>query len=475
MKKKNKKTLFFLILLLTVLIGAYAGITVYNKQEAEKPSETETTEASEQLLSLDKDSMERISVKREEEELVFVKKGDVWVYEKEEGLEIKQSGISNMQTVFSSLKAGSTISENREELKQYELENPVLTITAKDKDRESTLYVGMKNTVTGDYYAYTSEKEGIYTISSTTVGYFDRSLYDMAVTESFPAVSEASFFSLETDWKGDHYRTEYLEESIYDASGMMTWYVTEPFEHEYVAHTTTLDKIFAGIAAMSFDELAAYKPEEALLAKLGFSEPQGRLAFTYSTEVDNTTTEFVDINPDDLETYVLIIGNLSEDGSSYYVMAEGSDQVVTAPASALNEILQYNSRDIVNKYFALINISTVERVEFMVEGDQTYELIPPQEEAEDEAAGELRNLYQEIISINAEKLVEPQAEPYKKLPIKIVFHRNTEPVEFTVEFAEYDTSYYLAIVNGEAIYLVNRRDYDKYAVDIPEGFNSLNE
>lgn len=476
MNKKKTRTMIVLIVLLAALAGAYAGITAYNKKEKPKENpETSTGSAVTQLLSMERDLVDRISVETAEEYMSFVKKDDVWVVETEEDFDLKQSSLNNMVSVLTNLKAGRTIEETRTNLEEYGLDEPVITVTATAAGKYSVLYIGIKNTVTGDYYAYTSESEGVYTISASDAAYFETSLYELAALEAMPDIAEGSYFSLEVDWGENHYRTEYMEDSVYDASNMMTWFVTEPYEHEYVAQTTVLDTIFEGITGLSYEKLAAYKPDEALLKDMGFETPQGRLAYTYSDEVNNMDDDAEAVDPADLKKFVLLVGNLDESGSYYYVKEESSDQVYLIAASSLDEIMKYNAKDIVNKYFALINIETVDRVTFTIEGGSSYELITPKAVDEGEAVDAMRSLYQDIIGIHAEKLTDPIDEPYKFLPISVVFHRNTEPYEYTVQFAEYDTSFCLAIVNGEAIYLVNKRDYEQYNIDIPKGFDSLSE
>ena len=120
-----------------------------------------------------------------------------------------------------------------------------------------------------------------------------------------------------------------------------------------------------------------------------------------------------------------------------------------------------------------INIDSVDSVEIVLDDKSEYTMNPPSSEEKDNASEKLKDLYQSIISVHAEKVVDSYTGTLSMLPLSVTFHRNVDPKTYKIEFAEYDTSYYLAVVDGEGIYLVNKRDYDQYCVDLKEGFETL--
>ena len=88
---------------------------------------------------------------------------------------------------------------------------------------------------------------------------------------------------------------------------------------------------------------------------------------------------------------------------------------------------------------------------------------------------EIRSLYRSIISINAEKVIDIEEEEKEWLDFQVTFKRNDEKEDIVLKFAVYDANFYLASVNGEARYLVNKRDFENYKSTILEGFQKFSE
>lgn len=460
MKKKKTKTLALLCAVLAVLLAAYAAVTVYNNRPSGTENETDTQEEKAQVLALEGTVTEMV-VESADGTLEFILENEVWSEKSHPGFEMRQTALGSMADVFGNLPATHTIEEKTENLAEYGLDAPQYVLTARTAEgAEAVLYIGMQNTITTEYYVYAEGVPGVYTVGTTSVSYFKRNLMDFAVLPSFPSVSEGDFYSLETRNGEERLKAEVLTESAYDMSGILSWYVTEPFTHEYVAHTTTLDAILAKIAELTYSKAASYGADGAELARMGLDKPKKELAFTYAGEDAGT------------KSFRLLIGNADETGSYYYVQEEGSELALMINKESLDQILAYTSKDIVNKYFALISIDTVNTVEVAMDQKQ-YILTTPEDGAEDAAANAVREVYQSIISIHAERIIDSQTGPFTMLPLTLTFRRNTEPELYQIQFAEYDTSYYLAIVDGEGIYLINRRDYSQYCEDVGAGFQKI--
>lgn len=473
MKKKKKRTLVLLCACLVILVGAYAAVMAYNQKPADKEQETAAEETVKILET--EGTISKIRVESQNGTMSFILKDDVWYEENNVGFNIRQSSLMNMAGLFTSLAATHTIEQNTENLADYGLDKPQYVLTGTTAEgKEAVLYVGMQNTVTSEYYVYTDELAGVYTVGAASVNYFTRNLMDFAELPEYPYVTEGNFQSIETINNGEHMKAEVLSESEYDMSGLLMWYVTEPYEHEYVAHTTTLDTIMSAVAELSYSKAAAFNASAEELAAMGLAEPSKELAFTYKeadteTEATETTAEAA---PAEILSYHLYIGN--DNGNGYYYVQEKDSKLVMLMAkSSLDTILAYTSKDIVNKYFALINIDSVDSIEIVLDDKSEYTMNPPGSEAKDDASEKLKDVYQSIIGIHAEKVVDSYTGTLSMLPLSITFNRNVDPKTYKIEFAEYDTSYYLAVVDGEGIYLVNKRDYDQYCANLKEGFEAL--
>lgn len=468
MKKKKTRTLVLLCVFLAALVGVYAALMAYNsyqeKKEMEQMMEDYNNDDTLRIAVLD-GTVTSVKMESKDRTLEFALEDETWVEVNNEGFPVKQPSMGNLTSAFTELATTHTVEENTENLAEYGLDNPQFVLTAKNADgEEGVIYVGMQNAVTAEYYIYTEAVSGVHTVAAASINYFARNLVDFAELPKYPYVTEGNFVSFETVNGEEHMKAETLTESDYDMSGLMTWYVTEPFEHEYVAHTTTLDKIMAAAAELSYSTAEAYNPSEAELEAMGLANPEKELAFQYKEYSDGTTVN------DEVFDYHLYVGNQKEGTDYYYVQEKGSKLILLMSKSALDEVLSYTAKDIVNKYFALINIETVDSIDVELDGTK-YELITPKEGDKDE--DERRDLYQTIISAHAEKVVDSQTGNFKLLPLSVTINRNAEPRTVQIQFAEYDNNYYLAMVDGEGIYLVNKRDYDQYCADVKAGFEAL--
>ncbi len=483
---KKKKTIFILGIFLVLLIGVYGIIIMNNKKQKEKEEETTQTETQETktLLNLNKEDIVKLSYIKENNTMEFEKKEDTWIYTSNPELPLLQNYLTNMISIFTNLAATRTIEETTNNLNEYGLEKPAYTITVTTSDqKQTTLYLGIKNPITSDYYAYIDGVEGVYTIGSDRFSYFDYPIYEMAQADIFPTIDSSSIDELSLTWNGQEIKLETLEESSYDSSNLISWYLTSPFEHEIAADSSLIDTQLQKIENIMYAKLAAFQSSpftEEQLEEMGFTNPKGKISFHYIDSKTGTLEE---------KSYTMLIGN-SDGGEYYYAMEEGSNKVNFIGASTIDSIMSYTANEYIYKYFALVNIETVDEVlvqeEKMIlrlkdipktspkenEGEEESTSI---EEEQEQRESEIRSLYRTLISIHAEKIVEMVEEEIEWLNFQVTFKRNDEKEDIVLKFAVYDSNFYLASVNGEARYLVNKRDFENYKSTILEGFQKFSE
>lgn len=482
---KKKKTIFILGIFLVLLIGVYGIIIMNNKKQKEEETTQTETQETKTLLNLNKEDIVKLSYIKENNIMEFEKKEDTWIYTSNPELPLLQNYLTNMISIFTNLAATRTIEETTNNLNEYGLEKPAYTITVTTSDqKQTTLYLGIKNPITSDYYAYIDGVEGVYTIGSDRFSYFDYPLYEMAQADIFPTIDSSSIDELSLTWNGQEIKLETLEESSYDSSNLISWYLTSPFEHEIAADSSLIDTQLQKIENIMYAKLAAFQSSpftEEQLEEMGFTNPKGKISFHYIDSKTGTLEQ---------KSYTMLIGN-SDGGEYYYAMEEGSNKVNFIGASTIDSIMSYTANDYIYKYFALVNIETVDEV-LVQEEDMIFRLkdIPKTssgenqsgeeesttiEEEQEQRESEIRSLYRSIISINAEKVIDIEEEEKEWLDFQVTFKRNDEKEDIVLKFAVYDANFYLASVNGEARYLVNKRDFENYKSTILEGFQKFSE
>lgn len=484
--KKREKNFIILILALIIFLGLYLMLTNFNKMKEMEEINSNIEETIE-LTSLDKSIISELSYKNSKISLNFIKIDDTWYYKDDESLSITQSAISNMINNVYNIKAKRQVEENITNLANYGLDKPAYTIILKAEDgTETHINIGIKNSVTGDFYAYIKGIEGVYTIGNSISTYFDYELMDLVQIKSLPTVEATVFTSAIITREDEELELKLIEAgSDYDVSQTRVWFIGKPYEYERAVDTSVLEEILTQIGSLAYSSMVKDKITEEDLLEYELKEPLGKIHYTYvvsdTTETGETKNEEVSVT--------LYIGNETED-AFYYVLQEGAETIFLMDKDSVNEILELTSNQLLNKYFAMVNIKTVDSVEIEVNGESYHlEVFHEEETTESETTvtntyyydGEevdldkSKSFYTSLIGIKAEKIIEdPETISDSKPILKIKFNRNTSVLEtLEVEYALYNTAYYQVTINGETEYLVNKRDLESYIEIIETYFEEL--
>ena len=162
--EKQKKQFLGMLLVLAVLAAAYGGIHVYNQKQEEKEASEEEAEKL-TVVDFKTDDVTAFS---------YVLGGQVYAYTKTDGEWTWDGDISlTLDTSQIDAMLESEITDG-EDLAQYGLENPSGIITLTTADGTTTLQLGDKNAVTGQYYLKVAESDKIYLVSRDLSGTFSK-------------------------------------------------------------------------------------------------------------------------------------------------------------------------------------------------------------------------------------------------------------------------------------------------------------
>lgn len=465
-RKKKNNGLWIACLLLVILAGCYALVLVMNR---EKP--TEVNEEKVILLSMKREEIAQISYQNKEGTYSFQNVNNNWVSREEPHETLSQSYLVNIRNLFTGLEAESVVEVQTQNLENYGLDRPSYRVTAFTETGEGqTLFIGDLNTSVDQYYAYTDTKEGVYLISKKAAAYLDYRLSDMISTQNIPYMAAETVSVYRYTWKGETISLEKKEEgSLYDASDVLIWFLTTGFSHEVGCSTSALQELFENTAKLAYQKTVASGVTEADLGAYGLAEPAGRLYM-----------EYVDSDSGEEKVYELLIGEEAEE-QNYFVKEAQSDKVYTMAKEALEDILNHTKYDYVYRYPAIVNVRTVDQVIFQKEG-VSYDLAVRTEqktaengsihenfvysyqgkELPEEQQASASSLYSGIISLEAERIVDPPEELLEPIDFSITFKRKKEPETVEILFYPYNSSYYLCSINNDAIYLINQRDLENY-------------
>ncbi len=195
--EKQKKQLLGLLVILIVAVIAF--IVVKNLPDEEE----EDTTASYEVTDLNADNVTKLVYTNENGTLTLNKNGDEWTCEEDRSVDIDEDMVNTMVGKVASLTSENKI-ENVEDISQYGLDNPSLTILVSDGTTSYTLLIGDYNETTYTYYmCLENDKSTVYTTQSVAISSFqNNTLEDItaeAETETATETEESTTTVSETE------------------------------------------------------------------------------------------------------------------------------------------------------------------------------------------------------------------------------------------------------------------------------------
>lgn len=303
MKKKG-----ILLVLFLLLAGALtAGFVILNKKNKEKEAEKQRKEEEEEefyredgtlIYSFGYEEMKQIAFTYDGTSYSFTKTDGIWVYDADPNFPIHQVYMETKAAKLAEIYVEREIEEAKSDWQEFGLENPEVSVTLTLADGSVyTFLMGKRNATVGDYYMYDEAAGKYYLMDGRFIVAFGDgfSLYDLVELEEFPSVSPQEITHIYINGEEDK----------------------------------NMDDL-SGVAALEFEKGVNYNASDEEMESYGLTVPQKTLKVEYHKTLNSLTTE---------KSYVLHIGNETEDGS-YYACLEGSKEVSVIEAARLAFIFE---------------------------------------------------------------------------------------------------------------------------------------
>lgn len=501
MKKQKWKKLFLALAVLVLLLAVYLILQKWNRAQ----EETEETEASEQIVSLDPDEIGKLTVKNQSGSLTFVKLGDAWSYEADAEFPLNQETLDGTAETLKEVTANRRL-EDGAELSEYGLDSPALQITVEKTDgTELTLQIGDENGVTGDYYAKLAEEDTIYTIGSSVASAFEKELYDYAVEDDFPEISSADVDGITIE-KADGTQLLFTYE---DSS----WTVSDG-SRSAEADSAKMSELTAAVGSLAYDSYVDYHAED--LTGYGLDQPAARVTIAYTTTEssaeDETDTEAVSEEAEETETgetdtetaevphqVILEVGSVVPEktpeteeaddetgegtGSAeafYYVKLADAAAVHTVSGSALSTWLNASYADCLDSCVSNIPITGMSALK-VTYGRKTYELTYQAEHVTETDSTEyiyyvdgkeadttrFTQFCNGAAAVRAQSRMEKEPEDAGEA-VLVLEYEKTDGTKQKVSYIPYENGLYLAEVTGRQPGLVSKLDVESLIGDFEE-------
>jgi len=436
MMKRSKTLIVYTVVFAVLSIAAVIALI------CDRPAQTEAAPEKATVCTLTGD-VSSLTLVRSGETTSLTFADDVWVMDGNAETPVNQTRVSAMMKLLRSFPAVRVIG-TPENLTEYGLDTPTLSVTAKTAAGESIHIAFGNETSGGNVYAYADQ---LYTVLPEYRDVFDYGFLDLLQYDAMPDLLPSELVSLTVQ------RGNLMLELFYRADGSDTayedifdWFIGYPYDELTAADTRKAHALFYDVTGLYIYGCAAYKPQD--LSVYGLDVPFLSATVVYDLGEGEQTT-------------VLSVGNETGDGYAY-VRFDDSDLVLLANAAITRSIGYTAPSDLLPRQVCGIDLATVTKFTATV-GGETYTF-------EGEALKEAKFIswYRELTAVLSTTSA-PDTTP-GDVYMTFVFERNTTHHQtMTLSYHIYDSNYYLAVFDGRRSQLV-----DAYTVeDIAECFKEV--
>ncbi len=460
------KKLMALLAALLVLIVAFLFLKDYS-QEIVVDDEEEDTSVT--VVSMNSSKLESISWTMGDVDITLVKSDDKWIYEADSAFPVDEYYVETMCGILEQISATYTI-EAPDDLTEYGLDEPALTITAKG-ETEVTISIGSKSSASGSKYISIGDGN-VYMVSSSVYSAFAYELYDIVEMESIPSMTNMLKFTIQ---RGDEtFVLLYNDDGQWAYSAEYIWFIQNGDDYTPL-DTDSVNTLINGIKNLSLVECVAYNATDEEL------EAYGLLSSSLSVIANYTVTSSVDTGETDEDgnavyedvteekTFTVIFGNADEDGTYTYARLGDSRMVYKVNTSSAETMSYITADELLPDEILLMDMDTVDSVDVTLDGT-TYHIEKQTKEVTDDDGNvteetvyvvndvevDLLTYISSLTSLTSDSSVNGSVTP-GNAEISFTFNRNTDnfaTVDLT--FYQYNSTSCIASLNGETRLLVAR-------------------
>lgn len=513
MKKKNT-ALIAGIIILALLLVFYLVLHNSSKEDSQ-----DTEKTSETAFETTVEDISEAVFKSGENEYKFTKSNDIWKYNGEENFPLDQSAFEEIISKFEKIAADRVL-EKPDNISEYGLDNPTVTVSLKDKDgKEQTLQFGDTNSVTSSsYMTLNKDNEKVYMVSSTIVTSLQFDINDLAEKETFPSITDITGVIME--------RNGQTFSVFKDSSSSTGWTVTGWDGTKKDAGSSQVSEFTNPITSLSWSSFISQNTED--LSQYGLDNPtiitiNYQVTETKSTDetkddsadtangsnttdnkskdakAESDTTEDTEEKVTVDKQEVLLIGNKTED-NSYYAKLQSQSGVYTLSSSTVDNLLNAEVNQFLSTYVSDYIFADLDKVTIEKDGN-TYEFTKKTEEKQVESDSDKENtedtdteeeetttvttyymngkeielsdfseFYSLISGMECQERLDTVPDMENSPEMTVHFYKENG-VDVTTEYYAYDSSFYLVKDSKGNASLVNKMKVK----ELTEAFNAFLE
>jgi len=379
------------LVLVAILCGLGLYYQFYVKEGGQKRQEAE--EEAKKVFQIDRDKVIEFRLARaSEEEIVCKKTGDRWHIEKPVEAGADQDAVNRVVSEFVDAKKTRTVDEEPEDLTQYGLDEPSLSLSAvvEDLSEPATILFGGQNPTKTAVYARTATENTVFLVQSYSQTSMDKGLLDLRDRKI------ADF--QKNDVQAVHLARGELKVGV-EKRDDGTWTMTEPLQTR--ADAAKIDNILDKIQTSMIKEFVNEEPEN--LAQYGLDSPAIELTMLIGEDKASKT---------------LFVGTRNEDKQGYYAKRAEQKNVFLLEEDVVDGLP--DKADTLRDHSLLaVNTGDVETMEYVTEegkfvlatnDEGAWEIKEPVEEKADDL--QVNDLITDMKNIKATQLLDEKREEY---------------------------------------------------------------
>ncbi len=470
--KKAVKGIIGLTAALAVLGGGLAVLKFTEPEDTEESTSSSTSEASGSGITLLEDAeIKSVDVKNADDEYTVTmvepteeSSAVTYTIKGFESLPLSTSVVGTIPNNASGLASTAIAAEDSSSLAKFGLETPIITADIHyTSGKDVTLLIGDTAPNGTDVYVKTSESDMVYTVASSYLANYHKTVYDLVDTvvleepadDVYPIIRSVRIERDDIDYD---ILLEYDEKSDDDEfmGGTTATHVMTSPTYAYLTIERSMD-ITNGMFGLTAEDIHCLMPDESDIAEAGLTDP-------FCT---------VTMSCDDGNTYVLKMSEpyTDEDKKTlHYAMLEGTDIIYILSAETAKwgviEPIDVASRFVMGTY-----VWYVSDMKLSGKDIETAEIkIAPKENAENENSSSksdgytvtsngkvvdsehFREFYALLIKAAAEEFALDTPVPDDEPILAITYTESYSNTTQTIEFYEHSPLKALIVIDGESKY-----------------------
>ena len=469
----NKSKIKMLLGLLSVLIVACV-VTVLVKNHEEKKEQIKNTD--EVILSVDTESVTKLSWKYDDTSLSFTKNEETWNYDKDEAFPVDTEKIENLLSDFSELGAAFII-EEVEDYDQYGLEDPTCTIDITAGDNTYEIKLGAFSTL--DEQRYVSTGDGnVYLVSDDPFEDYEVELKDMILDDVIPNVTDIKSMTVsgEEDLTITYDETEDLSVCADDV------YYTDGKSLD----TDTVASYLSNVTYLSRGDYLTYKATDSDISKYGLDDPDVLLTIDYIETLEDESTQEGEFTLSiSCDEDALKKAKEGDDESLYdevecYARIGESPIVYSISYDDYDTLTKVTYNDLRHKDIMTASTDDIYEIDVTLE-DKEYQFFSSETAEKNEDSSEektwmygtdddvdMSGILSAITSLKADEFISNVSKDKEEISFTVKLQNETYS-SLTISLYRHDGDTCVAEVSGEVIGLIPRSQ----VVDLMEEVNSI--